>query len=120
VTEAVLLIAHGSRNPAAQADHGRLCELVGTAAGVTVRPAYLELAEPSIADAVDAAVADGADRVRLVPLFLHTGNHVARDIPGIVDAAREADPDVTIQLDEHVGADPGLVDLIAGRIQPPA
>jgi len=118
VTDAVLLIAHGSRNPAAQADHERLCGLVGAAAGVTVHPAYLELAEPGIADAVADAVAAGADRVRLVPLFLHTGNHVARDIPGIVEAARGDHPGVTIQLDEHVGADPGLVDLIAARVAP--
>jgi sirohydrochlorin cobaltochelatase len=116
VSDTVLLIAHGSRNPAAQTDHERLCERVGAATGTTVRPAYLELAEPGIATAIDAAVADGADRVRLVPVFLHSGNHVARDIPEAVSAAREAHPGVDIQLDEHVGADPALVDLIAARI----
>ena len=116
VSETVLLIAHGSRNPAAQADHERLCERVGAAAGVPVRPAYLELAEPDIAGAIDDAVAGGAGRVRLVPVFLHSGNHVARDIPGAVTAARAAHPGVVIELDEHVGADPGLVDLIAARI----
>ena len=116
VSESVLLIAHGSRNPAAQADHERLCERVGVAAGVPVRPAYLELAEPGITAAIDAAVAGGAERVRLVPVFLHSGNHVARDIPEAVAAARAAHPGVTIELDEHVGADPALVDLIAARI----
>jgi sirohydrochlorin cobaltochelatase len=116
VPDTVLLIAHGSRNPAAQTDHERLCGSVGAAAGITVRPAYLELAEPSITDAIDSAVADGAAQVRLVPLFLHTGNHVARDIPEIVEAARRAHPEVVIILDEHVGADPALVDLIAARI----
>jgi sirohydrochlorin cobaltochelatase len=116
VSDTVLLIAHGSRNPAAQADHRRLCDRVGAAAGVAVRPAYLELAEPGIAAAIDAAVADGAVRVRLVPVFLHSGNHVARDIPEAVATARAAHPGVVIELDEHVGADPALVDLIAARI----
>ncbi len=116
VSDAVLLIAHGSRNPAAQTDHERLCARVADVAGVPVHPAYLELAEPGIADAIAAAVTAGADRVRLVPLFLHSGNHVARDIPGIVESARADHPGVVIDLDEHVGADPGLVTLIARRI----
>lgn len=113
---AVILIAHGSRNPAAQADHQLLCDRVAARAGTTVSPAYLELAEPSIPDAIDGAVGAGATRVRLVPLFLHTGNHVARDIPEIVTAARRRHPDVDIELETHVGADPRLVDLVADRI----
>ena len=115
-TAAVILIAHGSRNPAAQADHQLLCDRVAARSGTTVAAAYLELAEPSIPDAIDAAVADGATRVRLVPLFLHTGNHVARDIPELVDAARLRHPEVELDLETHVGADPRLVDLVADRI----
>jgi sirohydrochlorin cobaltochelatase len=113
---AVILIAHGSRNPAAQADHQLLCERVADRTGAGVRAAYLELAEPSIPNAIDGAVGEGATRVRLVPLFLHTGNHVARDIPEIVEAARLRHPDIDIELETHVGADPGLVDLVAERI----
>ena len=81
-----------------------------------VIPAYLELAEPSIPDAIDAAVADGARTIRLVPHFLGPGNHVAVDIPGIVDAARERHPGVDLQLAEFLGADPGLVELLASRV----
>lgn len=117
-TESVLLIAHGSRNPAAAVDHERLCEQVARSAGVAVRPAYLELSEPSVPDAVAAVVAEGATRVRLVPLFLHTGNHVQRDLPALAEAARAAHPGVEIALDEHVGADPGLVTLVAARLAP--
>jgi sirohydrochlorin ferrochelatase len=114
---AVVLIAHGSRNPATAADHAALCARVGAAAGRPVRPAYLELSEPSIPDAIDAAVAGGATTVRLVPFFLHVGNHVLRDLPAIVGDARGRHPGVEIVLDEHVGADPRLVDLVADRIR---
>ncbi len=113
---ATLLVAHGSRNPAAAAAHEALCVAVGQRAGAAVRPAYLELSTPSIADAVDAAVADGATRVRVVPHFLGPGNHVLVDIPTIVEAARVRHPAVEIELVEHLGADPALVDLLAVRV----
>lgn len=113
---ATVLIAHGSRNPAAAADHAELTARIAAAAGTPVTPAYLELAEPSVGDAVDAAIAAGATTVRLVPLFLHVGNHVLRDLPAIAEAARDRHPDVTVVLEEHVGADPALVELVARRI----
>jgi sirohydrochlorin cobaltochelatase len=117
---AVVLIAHGSRNPATADAHRELCEQVAARAGTAVDPAYLELSRPSIPDAIDAAVAGGARRVRLVPFFLHVGNHVLRDLPDIVAAARDRHPDVTVVLEEHVGADPAVGDLVARRLGGPA
>ena len=121
----VLLVAHGSRNPAAGVEHDRLCvavqqeldrEHVGSEGPTPrVRPAYLEITEPDIATAVDAAVAAGATAVRLLPHFLAPGNHVAVDLPRITDEARERHPGVHIELLEHLGADPALVGLLARR-----
>jgi sirohydrochlorin cobaltochelatase len=115
--EVVLLIAHGSRNPATAGDHAALCRAVADRSGVVVRPAYLELTEPSIPDAVSAAVDGGATTVRLVPFFLHVGNHVLRDLPAIADEARARHPGIEVVLEEHTGADPRLVDLVADRVR---
>ncbi len=79
-------------------------------------PAYLELAEPSIPTAIDAAVAGGATQIRLVPHFLGPGNHVAVDIPEIVAAAGERHPGVEMEVSEYLGADPALVDLLVARV----
>jgi sirohydrochlorin cobaltochelatase len=111
-----VLIAHGSRNERTALDHAELCVRVADRSGAEVRPAFLELSEPSIPDAVDAAVAGGATRVRLVPFFLHVGNHVQRDLPAIAAAARERHPGVDVVLEPHVGSDPALVDLVAARV----
>lgn len=118
----VLLIAHGSRNPDAATAHEQLCEEVqertaADGAEVRVRPAYLEIAEPTIPAAIDAAVAEGARSVRLLPHFLAPGNHVQRDLPRIVGEASERHPGVAIELEEHTGADPGMVDLLAARLR---
>ena len=114
---AVILIAHGSRNTATAGDHAALCARIADAAGRAVTPAYLELSEPSIPDAIDAAVGGGTTTVRLVPFFLHVGNHVLRDLPDIVGSARDRHPGVDIVLEEHIGADPRLVGLVADRIR---
>lgn len=112
-------MAHGSRNPEAFEAHLALCDAVGAAASersgdpVEVRPAFLEINDPSLPDAVDAAVADGATRIRVVPHFLGPGNHVRTDIPELVRTAKGRHPDVQLELSTHLGADPRLVVLLA-------
>ena len=122
-TDAItLLVAHGSRNPRAIEAHESLCVAVAARAAVAgagsfaVRAAYLEINEPSIGAAIDSAIEDGATSVRIVPHFLAPGNHVAVDIPAIVEQARRRHPAVSIELTEHSGADPALVDLLAARV----
>ena len=73
----------------------------------------LRLFEPSIGDAIDEAAAAGAAHVMVVPLFVHVGNHVERDIPAIVAEARTRHPHVEVVLAAHIGAAPGFAELIA-------
>lgn len=109
-----ILVAHGSRNARTAADHAALCNQVSAAAhDATVMPAFLEISEPSIADAIDDAVAAGGTHVTVVPLFVHVGNHVERDIPAIVDEAARRHPLVEVTLSSHIGAAPGFADLVA-------
>lgn len=111
-----ILIAHGSRRPESSTEHAALCAAVSAEAGTAVEPAYLELATPSIPDAVAAAVDTGATTVVLVPYFLHPGNHVREDLPRIAQECRDAHPGTTVDLRTHVGADPRLVGLLASLV----
>ncbi len=110
----VLLVAHGSRLASANEAHEQLCTAVSERADLEVRPAFLELAEPSIPDAIDAAVSDGARTVRVLPHFLHLGRHLREDIPQLVEAAagRHAGT-ATVVLEGHTGAHDGMVQLLA-------
>ena len=115
----VVVIAHGSRAEVANDAHRQVAtdldQRLGS--GVTVVPAFLELAEPDIGSAIDAAVVDGAIEVLLLPHFLYPGRHVGTDIPAIVDDARRRHPMVTVTLLEATGADPAMADLVATQIQ---
>lgn len=64
-----------------------------------VFPAHMEIATPSIADAVASCVAAGATRVVIAPYFLSQGRHIAEDVPALAAEAAAA----------HAGALPGGV-----------
>lgn len=111
---AVLLVAHGSRladsNAEVEALAGRLARALGPRRRVC--HAFLELASPSIDEAIDALVEAGVDHVILIPYFLAAGRHVLEDIPAIIRAARARHSGLDIQMTGHFGAQEGVLDLL--------
>ncbi len=103
----MILIAHGSRDPAWRVPFERLAERVGA------QLAFMELEAPSVSDAVARAAADGADTVRLLPLFMAVGRHVKRDIPACAEAARCAHPALTVELLPALGESERFWDALA-------
>ena len=114
---AVLLIAHGSRHPAANDDLHRLAARFAEAGRYPiVEPSFLELAEPDIQAGGDRCVARGATRVLMVPYFLSAGVHLLRDLTAAREALGLRHPGVTFRLGQALGPDPLLDRLIAERI----
>jgi sirohydrochlorin ferrochelatase len=116
---ALLIIAHGSRNPEANEEVQRLALRVGRHSAGTfdrVSYAFLELADPKVESAVDGLAKAGATRIRVFPYFLAAGSHVARDIPRAVSEAQAAHPGITFEILPYLGALDGLTALIAGRL----
>jgi sirohydrochlorin ferrochelatase len=119
VTEsvAVLLIAHGSRNPEANADTLFFAErLRRQGEFICVAAAFLEQAEPDIYAAAAICVADGAKRIVLLPLFLSAGIHVRRDLTTAKKRLAQKYPEVTFTLAEPIGQHPLLLEILLERI----
>src|SRR4051794_17889428 len=109
---ALLLIAHGSREPAANDDLHRLAaDLRMTGRYAAVVAAFLELAEPDIDAGGAACVAAGAGRVVLVPYFLSAGVHVRRDLTAARDRLSERFPAVEFRLAGPLGPHPLLREI---------
>jgi sirohydrochlorin cobaltochelatase len=112
---AVVVVAHGSRAEEANDAHRAVAAELDTSVEAAVTAGFLELAEPSIGDAIDGAIAAGATAVAVLPHLLYPGRHLTRDIPGIVDAAAARHPGVAVRLLPAFGADPGVVSLLAAQ-----
>ena len=113
---ALLLIAHGSREPEANADLHHVVEaLRGRKAFALVEACFLELAEPDIDAGAARCVAHGAGRVLLVPYFLSAGVHVRRDLTQAHSRLSERFPRVEFCLADPLGRHPLLVDVVVDR-----
>ena len=110
-----MVVAHGSRAQQANDAHRAVTAEIDAQMDADVRPGFLELAEPSIGGAIDAAVAAGATAVAVLPHLLYPGRHVNEDIPAIVDAAAARHLGVAISLLPAFGTDPQVVALLAAQ-----
>ena len=113
---ALLLIAHGSRQQAANDDlHHLAGRFAETGKYAIVEACFLELAEPDIPTGGARCVARGATRVLMIPYFLSAGVHLQRDL---TDARQELSgryPDVDFRLGSPLGPHPMLDELVAIR-----
>lgn len=117
VPTAVLLLGHGSR--AQNANEGMyqvVSKLREKWPEWSVNAAFLEINSPSIPEGIDLCVSAGAEKVILMPYFLHLGAHVQRDLPAFVREGRIRHRGVEIILSPHLGFHPKLVEIAAERI----
>lgn len=116
---AVILFAHGARDPEWREPVDRLAALVARRLpGADVRAAFLEHMQPPLGEAVAGAVGSGAQRVLIVPVFLARGGHLKHDLPRLVAGLRAAHPGAELSVAAPVGeAEPvlgAMADWIAG------
>jgi sirohydrochlorin ferrochelatase len=113
--QALLVVAHGSRR---EASNNEVRVLTTNIINQTDNPfelvetAFLELAEPSIPDGLEACIKKGADAVVVFPYFLAAGTHVVTDIPNEIQPISNKYPDVKITIAPHLGRSPQLTDAI--------
>lgn len=114
---AVVLFSHGARDPEwAQPFAGIRARVESTLPGVPVALAFLEFMAPTLDEAVDTLVADGADSIDIVPVFMARAGHVKRDLPLLVDALRRTHPGVAIRLAPAAGEAEPVMTAIAGWV----
>ncbi|CAN5496967.1 CbiX/SirB N-terminal domain-containing protein [soil metagenome] len=111
---AIILFAHGSRDPLWRRPLEAVAERIRAQAPETrVVCAYLELTEPGLVAAATALVAEGINAIRIVPMFLGVGKHAREDLPVLFTGLQSAHPGVAFSLQGAVGEDDRLVNLLA-------
>ena len=114
----IVIVDHGSRRAEANRRHEQfVADWKGDRRFDNVEAAHMELAEPSIATAVDACVAAGATTVVIAPYFLWPGDHWDRDIPALAAQACGGHPGVRHLVAAPLGPHPLLGDIVEQRIE---
>lgn len=116
----LILLGHGSRRN--QATDTGLAEVVRrlqerVPPGVRVRLAGFEFTRPSLAEAVAASAAAGAELTVVVPYFLFPGREVRVKIPAELDVLRAEHPRLALRYADCLGAHPLMAAACADRVR---
>lgn len=111
---ALVLFAHGARDPRWAAPFERLQQLVqAQSPDSIVVLAFLELMTPRLPEVVAQLVEQDCQDVTVVPVFLGQGGHVLRDLPVIVKQLRQDHPNLILKVADAVGEDASVLNAIA-------
>ncbi len=117
---ALVLVDHGSRRLEANGVVEQIATLVRAARPeILVHAAHMELAEPSLPDAIAACVAEGAEEVVVQPYFLAPGRHSSEDIPRLTREAAARHPAVRFRVADPLGVHAKLAEVVLERADLP-
>lgn len=114
MTQGLVLLAHGARDPHWRRPFEELANRVRSRRpGLEVRLAFLEMMEPDVHAAARELVAAGCNTLVVVPVFLGEGGHVRRDVPLLLASLGKAHPGVTVSQSNAAGEDGRVLDALA-------
>jgi len=103
----LIVIAHGSRNPAWRASVERQIEALQADIGSdALRLAYMALSPPTLEEVVLEATRLGIEKIKVLPLFLAAEGHVERNINPAVEKLRDTFGSLEIELLPPFGQHP--------------
>ena len=113
-TRAIVLFAHGSRDPLWHRPIQAVADAIALRAPATpVACAYLELSTPDLPTVCEGLISQGASALTIVPMFLGVGKHAREDLPALMTQLRQQWPAIDFQLQAAVGENPRLIALLA-------
>ena len=112
--QALVLFAHGARDPRWAAPFERLQHLLQEQLpDSVVALAFLELMTPRLPELVSELVGQGCGEITVVPVFFGQGGHVLRDLPAIAEQLRQTYPQLSLNVAQAVGEDASVLNAIA-------
>lgn len=119
---AVILLAHGSRDPHWIAPFTQMLEQVREQSPHNkVELAYLELAEPSLEMKIEELADAGFLQLEVIPLFFAAGKHLRKDVPLEVEQVQQQlqqrGLNIKVELHGPIGLEPEVATAISQTIQ---
>ncbi|MFJ5553593.1 sirohydrochlorin chelatase [Streptomyces sp. NPDC093225] len=115
---ALLVIAHGSRDPRHAATvHALTRTVAALRPGLRVETAYLDFNAPSVPNALAALHASGVREVVALPLLLTRAFHAKADIPAALAEATSRLPGLDVRVADVLGPSPLLTAALERRLR---
>ncbi|HXH48508.1 MAG TPA: CbiX/SirB N-terminal domain-containing protein [Terriglobia bacterium] len=115
---AIILFAHGSAVEEANEGVRELARRIqGHGAYVYVRASFLGPGQPELGPAIAQAIAEGFNRIVVIPYFLTLGTHLRRDLPRLVAAEKQKHPGIDIRVGRSLEDHPEMISLVLSRIR---
>jgi len=112
-----LLTVHGSAHTAAREGMVRFGrDLEAMQLGFPVRVCFLRMSEPSLADSMEIAAQEGYRRIVVLPLLVFSGQHLAEEIPEIIEKFKQRYPAVTASLQPPLAGTPSFLDWLSKEL----
>ena len=115
---AIILFAHGSSvEEANRGVHNLAAQIEAKGPYGYVRAAFLEIAHPDLAEAIERSAQARLRRVLVIPFFLTMGIHLQRDLPHLIAPLRKKYPGLEIEVAQSLEGHPLLESIILERAQ---
>ena len=112
---ALILFAHGARDPEWANPMRRVQAAVRDRInGVPVELAFLEFMSPTLPECVTQLIAQGADKLVILPMFIARGGHLKKELPEMMEVLRCTYPNVEFSLGGAIGEHETVVQAMAG------
>ncbi|MGH3945479.1 MAG: sirohydrochlorin chelatase, partial [Pseudonocardiaceae bacterium] len=114
IRPAMLVVGHGSRDADGVDEFWALAETIRAVTGDLMTGfGFIELASPTVDEAIDDLVARGATEIVSVPLVLLSAGHLKNDGPAALARARARHPGVHFALARDLGIEPHVLEVAA-------
>lgn len=117
MTSALILFAHGARDPEWATPLRRVQAAIAASAPgqrvERVEMAFLEFMTPTLAECVATLAGAGVTRAVVVPMFIAQGGHLKRDVPELLAVLRVQYPQLTLTLAPAIGESASVIEAMA-------
>ncbi len=107
--KATVLLLHGSKDASWLEPFIELRDMVAAkATGARIAIACLQFGSPTLKETIASLASEGIRKVVVVPVFISTRGHVAKDVPVLIEEARKSFPAIEISESPAIGEFPAV------------
>ena len=114
---ALILFAHGARDPEWALPIQRVCSaVIAQAPDLRIERAFLEFMAPNLRDCAELLVTEGVERIVVLPMFIAQGGHLKRDVPILLEELRGRYPQIRFEQACPIGEAESIVQAMAAHV----